>query len=111
MCHLILLLPVLALPLFWVLPLGIAAPLYGLCVAVAVTVYYYAWETGHRPVRIGQERLVDAEGRVLDIAPVLRVEVDGAAWLGRSKDELTVGEAVHVNGREGLTLLVSKTAR
>lgn len=108
MCHLVLLLPVLGLLLFWVLPLGIAAPLYAACVGLAAVVYYYAWETGHRPVRIGQERLLNAEGRVLDVTPVLRIKVDDGIWLARSRDKFDVGEAVHVDGREGLTLLVSK---
>lgn len=110
MCHLILLLPVVALPLFWMLPLTIAGPVYIACVAVATIVYYYAWETGHRPVRIGQERLLHSQGTVVAIAPALRIKVNSDVWLARSEDTLAVGEAVHVDGRNGLTLLVSKVA-
>lgn len=87
-----------------------AAPLYAACVGVATVVYYYAWKTGHRPVRIGQERLLNARGTVLSIAPVLRIKVDSDVWLARSGDKLDVGEAVRVDGRDGLTLRVSKPA-
>ncbi len=49
MCHLVLLLPVIALPLFWLLPLSVAGPLYGAAAALAGVVYYYAWDTGAVP--------------------------------------------------------------
>lgn len=107
MCHLILLLPVIALPLFWVFPLSLAAPLYGAASALAGVVYYYAWETGHRPVRIGRERLRGAEGIVLATEPSLRVRVDGDIWQARTHDRLSAGEAVDVAGCDGLVLDVS----
>ena len=39
MCHLVLALPLLALPVFWLLPLGAAILLYGATLAVAAGVY------------------------------------------------------------------------
>jgi len=107
-CHLILMLPVAALPLFWFLPWTIAGPLYGAASAAAGVVYYYAWKTGHRPVEIGRERLRGAEGEVLVPDPVLRVKVDGDSWQARSKDHLTTGDLVCVDRVDGLTLRVSK---
>lgn len=111
MCHLILMLPVLALPLFWFLPLTIAGPLYGAASTAAGLVYYYAWETGRRPVRIGRERLWDSKGRVVAAEPVLRVKIDGEIWQARSSDSVAAGDEVRVEGSKGLTLRVGKTNR
>lgn len=108
MCHLILLLPVVALPVFWLLPLGLAAPVYGTAVGLAGIVYYYAWDTGRRPARIGRERLQGAEGEVLTTRPLLRVRVHSEIWQARSDDNLSPGDTVQVDRLEGLTLFVSK---
>lgn len=110
MCHLILMLPVAALPVFWLLPMGIAAPVYGAASVLAGVVYYFAWETGRRPVAIGRERLVGMTARVLATEPALRVELDGETWRGRSPDTLTAGDVVRVDKVHDLTLHVSRAA-
>lgn len=107
MCHLILMLPVVALPVFWLLPMGIAAPVYGAASALAGVVYYFTWETGRRPVSIGRERLVGMTARVLETEPALRVELDGEAWRARSADALAAGDFVRVDAVRDLTLHVS----
>lgn len=107
MCHLILMLPVVALPVFWFLPLSIAAPIYGVASAVAGGVYYMAWNTGRRPVVIGREHLVGLKARVLSTEPTLRVELEGETWRARSTETLSVGDTVYVEKVENLTLKVS----
>lgn len=104
MCHLILMLPV-----FWLLPLTLAGPVYGAASAFAGVVYYYTWETGRRPVVIGRERLGGATGKVLETVGALRIRVDGEIWRARSTSELTVGDTVLVDElNNGLILGVSK---
>jgi len=111
MCHLILMLPVVALPVFWLLPLTIAAPVYGAASTLAGVVYYFTWETGRRPVVIGRERLVGMQARVLGTEPVLRVELDGEPWRAKSADTLAAGDVVRVDAVRDLTLRVSRAAR
>lgn len=110
MCHLILMLPVVALPLFWFLPLTTAGPLYGAATTMAGVVYYYAWETGRRPVKIGRERLCDTKGSVVATQPVLRVKMDGEIWRARSPEMLAPGDEVRVVDFKGLVLRVAKTS-
>lgn len=111
MCHLILMLPVAALPLFWFLPLTIAGPLYGAAATMAGVVYCYAWETGRRPVKIGRKRLCDTKGLVVAAQPVLRVKVDGEIWRARTPEALVPGDEVRVADLKGLILRVAKTSR
>ena len=49
MCHLILLLPLLALPLFWLTPLSIALPAYVAVLALSGGIYLLAVRAMHRP--------------------------------------------------------------
>lgn len=110
MCHLILMLPVVALPVFWFLPLAVAAPVYGAASTLAAVVYYFTWETGRRPVSIGRERLVGMTARVLETEPALRVELDGETWRARSSETLAAGDVVHIDAVRDLTLHVRRAA-
>lgn len=56
MCHFLLLLPVLALPAFWIWPLETALPVYASAVAVALAVYALAYKGSCRS-RTGRKRL------------------------------------------------------
>jgi len=55
MCHIILMMPILALPLFWVLPLSIAAPVYGVILLLSSWLYYFTMQAMRRPTEIGSE--------------------------------------------------------
>jgi len=67
MCHLLLLLPVLALPVFWVLPLGIALPVYTAAAGIALAVYALALKAWRTPVVNGTQVLLGATGRVVRV--------------------------------------------
>jgi inner membrane protein len=77
MCHLLLLLPVLALPLFWVLPLGIALPLYAAAAGIALAVYALALKAWRSPIVNGTQVLLGATGRVVRVG-----ERDVTLWVG-----------------------------
>lgn len=111
MCHLLFALPFIALPLFWLVPLPVAIPLYALALLVAVATYVYAYAASRRPVEIGRERLYGINGTVLDVDPMLRVKVDGDIWRANCPDTLTVGDPVRVVGIHGLTLSVREADR
>lgn len=103
LCHFLLLLPVLGLGLFFFLPWPIALALYVPIIGGSLWVYAKVWEAMRRPVTIGPEALIGAEGEVLgsDIARVL-----SETWRVRSSSPLRPGMCVRVLAREGLTLLV-----
>ena len=109
MCHLLLLLPVLALPVFWLFPLSVAFPTYALVAVVSVAAYAAAIKAMRRPVLTGKEHMLGATGEVVarDGAR-LTVEIDGELWAAESpRVELRVGDAVRVVSLEGLQLRVA----
>lgn len=77
MCHLLLLLPVLALPLFWVLPLGIALPLYAAAAGISLAVYAVALKAWKTPVVNGTQVLLGVTGHVVRVG-----ERDVTLWVG-----------------------------
>lgn len=109
MCHLLLLLPVLALPVFWLWPFTVAGPAYALIVAVALTTYIFAVKAMGRPVATGREEMLHAAGYVIEEpeADTFWVHVHDERWLARSAEsDLHAGDRIRVVGLDGMTLLV-----
>lgn len=67
MCHLILLLSIIALPLLWLLPLGIGVPLYSLVLILAFSVYVMVFRVMRRPVAAGPQVLMHAMGELRSV--------------------------------------------
>ena len=111
MCHLILLLPFLALPVFWLLPLVPAASLYSGVVVLSVLVYYYSIKALRLPVSTGREAMLHSVGEVVAVTPpTLQVRVHSEIWDARSDQPLVEGDRVEVTAIKGLHLQVSKRA-
>lgn len=108
MCHLILLLPIIALPMLWLLPLGIGVPLYSLVLILAFSVYVMVFRVMRRPVAAGPEVLMHAIGEVRSVdRDRVHVSVLSEQWAAAcSEGVLVVGDIVEVIGRDGLTLQV-----
>lgn len=109
MCHLILALPLLALALFWVLPLSEALPAYGLVFVVSVVVYRLVIRSMRSPVTTGREHLEHARGQVVasDGPGRYRVRVEGELWLARTAEVLEPKQEIIVTGLDGNVLHVS----
>lgn len=112
MCHLILLLPVVALPMLWLLPLSIGIPLYGVVLALAIGAYVMVFKAMRLPVTVGVEALMKAVGTVRSVdRRTARVWVASESWSATCADEdLAIGDTVEVIGCEGLTLQVRRLA-
>lgn len=109
MCHLILLLPVLALPVFWIWPVAVAVPVYLFVLVISAIVYYLALAAMRRPVRTGPERLLGSDGNVMNVqGKLLAVRIGSEIWGAESPDELHPGDVVQVVGIEGLQLKVRR---
>ncbi len=106
MCHILLFLPVVALPVFWLLPLSIALPLYALALAIASWVYVLAISTGRRPAMTGAEGMIGESGRVVRVdGRTATLLIHGELWSAESADEpLAVGDSALVVGIKGLRL-------
>lgn len=109
MCHLLLFLPVVALPVLWLLPLSISVPAYALAVAVALWIYVLAVKSGRRPAMTGAEGMIGECGRVVQVdGSTAKLLVHGELWSAETAGEkLAVGAEVRVVGIEGLRLKVT----
>lgn len=109
MCHLVLLLPIVALPIFWLMPPALSIPIYAAVLLVAAGVYTCAIKAMRMP--LAQEaQLTSAVGRVTAIGShgSYRVEILGESWEADSLRPLRQGDRVRVTGRDGLMLRVEK---
>jgi len=109
MSHLVLLLPLCALVLFWVFPLSIALPLYLIVLALSVALYRSILKAMHRPVSVGVETMVGQEGRVVGVSRRgIRVAIGGEVWNARADVPLVKGELVEILSISGLSLRVKR---
>ena len=110
MCHLILALPFVALPVFWLLPTGDAVIVYAFVLLTTGAVYWLAMRAMHVPIMSGIETVLHKIGFVR-AADGRRgsVWVASELWSAESRDApLAVGDKVRVIGFEGLRLIVRK---
>lgn len=110
MCHLILLMPIAGLGVFWLFPFAVAVPIYLVILSVSGVVYYVAMRAMHRSVQTGGEAMAHKIGEVVDARTGHgRVEVEGEVWRALSVEQLHKGERVEVLGvTDRLTLRVRK---
>lgn len=109
MCHLILLMPVFALAVFWIWPLRVAAPVYAAVTLLSLWMYVLIWRAMQRPVLGGAEELTHSIGEVMAVQKDgLRVRVHSEMWNAQSHDSLHRGDRVKVVGMTGLTLQVRR---
>lgn len=110
MCHFLLFLPVVALPVFWLWPLPIALPVYALALGIALWVYALAIKTARRQVMTGAEGMIGERGRVVRIeGRTATVEIHGELWSAEAAGEpLALGQVARVVGITGLRLKVTR---
>jgi membrane-bound serine protease (ClpP class) len=101
--------PILGLPVFWLLPMPVAAPGYAVIVALSLWLYSYILRSMRRPVETGMEEILHSTGKVIETGHrLLKVQVHSEIWNARSSDQLHKGDAVKVAGMNGLTLRVQR---
>jgi len=108
MCHLILLLPLFALPVFWILPLPTAFPSYMVILGISLFLYFKIFKAMMLPVRTGQEAMLGKTAVVIkDINPEGKVQYANEIWdaIGRGTPFFK-GEHVRINKVSGLRVVV-----
>jgi len=110
MCHLILALPIVGLPLLWLLPAPAGLAAYAVLVLVSVAVYAVATKAMRMPVVVGGEALNHAVGSVRSVDDWrVSVFVRGELWFAESVGgALAPGDRVEVVGRDGFQLRVRR---
>lgn len=109
MCHIILMMPVLALPMFWLWPMSVAAPVYIVIVVLSAVLYLFTVRVMRRPVQTGLEELLQSVGEVVEVGERLpRVRVHSEIWNAECSNELRLGDRVKVLSVGGLTLRVQR---
>ena len=109
MCHIVFLLPFIAVLLFLLLPPGQAIFLSVALFLIFLWLAWVTWKDMKRPVATGIEGLMEGKAQVVsktrDGAKVL---LKGELWDAVSGDDLSAGETVRVTGCERMKLVVRK---
>lgn len=109
MCHLVLLMPLVGLVVFWILPISAAIPVYLVILLLSGIVYYAMMKAMKRPVVTGDEGLTGKTAKVIEMSGHEgQVKVEGAIWSAESDDLLRKGDKALVLEVHDLTLKVGK---
>lgn len=116
MCHLILFLPVLALPIFWLMPLNLALPAYMIITSFTALLYWLIVRSMGRQPETGSESLIGTLAEVVSqFGPANHaqylVRSHGELWTAVSPDAITAGETVNVTAVNGIRLVVRRSDR
>ena len=114
MCHLVLLMPVIALPVFWLMPLNLAAPLYAVIALVSGLLYWLITRSMMKPIATGAESLVGTSAEVVSrLSPnnttKYMVRAGGELWTARSDNSLQPGERVNIAAVDGIRLVIGSS--
>jgi membrane protein implicated in regulation of membrane protease activity len=115
MQHLIILLPIIGIIVFWLLPLGQAIPVYLVILVMSGLMYWAIIRAMRKRHENGAESLVGNKASVVSrLSPQEEaqyiVRVRGELWSANSDDDLKPGETVKILSVDGLTLQVSRQA-
>ncbi|MGE5247813.1 MAG: NfeD family protein [Verrucomicrobiota bacterium] len=108
---LVMFLPLIGAPVFWILPLAEALPTYALFLLLFTGTMWVMHGAMKRPKMIGAEALIGKTAEVmsrssLGYGPPYLVRVPGELWSAECEDPLHEGEAVVIRSVHGNTLVV-----
>jgi membrane protein implicated in regulation of membrane protease activity len=105
--------PVLAIPVFWLLPIGQAIAVYLIALALSGSMFWLMRGNHKRPVKTGKESLIGRDARIMARSsngshPKYTLMIEGELWTARSSDILKPDESAVITGSEGNTLIVER---
>lgn len=107
MCHLIFLAPILALPVFWLLPFSLALPIYLGVVGLTGLILWPVVAAMRRPQLTGREGMVGVRGEALtELNPLGVIRCQGEVWSATADQFIAPGEGVRVVAVERLNARV-----
>ena len=111
MCHLIFLAPILALPVFWLLPLSLALPIYLTVVGVTAMILWPVVGAMRQPLRNGIEGMIGVRGEaVTELNPTGLVHCQGEVWSATADEAVAPGERVWITDVYRLKVRVTPRA-
>ena len=115
MCHLVLVTPALALPIFWLMPLNLALPIYMIIGLLTSFLYWLVVKSMKKQPETGSESLIGATGEVVSkLGPgnhaKYLVRSQGELWSANSPDMLRTGETVSIAAVDGIRLVVRRNS-
>lgn len=113
MCHLLLFMPILSIPIFWIAPLNVAIPIYLVIVLISIALYWLVIQSQRKIPITGIESLLGEEAEVVSkISPghLARylVKSQGELWSTYCSDALNHGEKVRIAELKGISFLVER---
>lgn len=109
MCHLLWMLPVLALPLFWIFDFYTAFPIYLGVVVLSGVMFYLTMRSMRQAPQSGIESM---QGEIVEVMEASgsrgRVRYHNTVWYAIAREPIAVGEKVRIIGNQGLRLIVEK---
>ncbi len=105
--------PVLGLPLFWLLPLGYALPVNIALWLLAAFLYWLIRKAMRRPVQDGFRSLIGTEAEVVSKQETghsakYLVRAQGELWSAYSTDALDIGEQVSIVAVKGIGVVIER---
>ncbi len=114
-CHAVLLLPLLGLPLFWLLPLGYALPINIAAWLATPFLYRLIRRAMKKPTADGFRSLVGTQAEVVSKSEtgrsakyLVRAQGEGELWSAYSTDVLDIGEWVNIVAVKGIGIVVER---
>jgi len=105
--------PVLALPIFWLMPLELATPIYIVIALITALLHWLIVKSMGRQPETGSESLIGATAEVVSqFGPAHHaqylVRSHGELWTASSPDAITTGETVSIAAVDGIRLVVRR---
>jgi len=109
----VMLLPLVALPVFWLVPLGEAIPIYVVCFLIWAGMMWVMRASMKKAVTTGAEAMIGKQTTVVsqvpsDVVTPYRVQLQGEIWRASSRGALHPGDTAVVVSVEGNKLAVRK---
>jgi membrane protein implicated in regulation of membrane protease activity len=109
MCHIFFILPIIALPLFYLLPFGQALFLYSFILLLCAIFYWLIWKDMRRPATTGKEGMVGGVGSVIQNGDgTTKVSYKGEIWDAVCEEDVSIGDLVEVTGLERMKVIVRR---
>jgi membrane protein implicated in regulation of membrane protease activity len=109
MCHLLLLMPIIGLVVFWIWPLSIAIPVYLVILILSTAIYVIALKSMRKPVVTGSEGLIGKAAEILDMSNHKgHVRIENEIWDAYTDEPLQKGDEARVIEIQGMTLKIAR---
>lgn len=109
----VMLLPLIALPVFWLVPLAEAIPIYAVCLLVWGSMMWVMRASMKQAATTGIDAFVGKQAEVISQSPSdkvtpYQVRIQGEIWRASCLDTLRPGESVVIVAVEGNKLTVKR---